>query len=337
MPKRFKVAVVGAGEMGGEHITGWTLAGHEVVSIADVDLARARALAATRAIPHAYADYRASVADPAVDIVSICTPLAWHAPVAIAAAAQGKHVFCEKPLARSLAEARAMEEALTRSAVQFGLGFQRNLAAGVAMLRQWAQEGRFGRPLVFSSDLLQEVRPKFAMHDRQGNNGPIMDVGCHYYLLWQTVFQSTPTTVYAQGRVLAKDRPELAHLVDPAIDTAVITVAYASGDLASMTVSWGLAQHCKLRGRPDRLFGPQGGAEGDVNKSLTVYQGDQVETFEFVPQNLHQKEFSLFADALERGQPAPIGLRQGKEMLALTEAIFTSLETGHVVPVSYDF
>ena len=73
--------------------------------------------------------------------MSICTPLAWHAPVTIAAAAQGKHVFCEKPLARSLAEATAMEESLTQAGVQFGLGFQRNLAAGVALLRQLREKG----------------------------------------------------------------------------------------------------------------------------------------------------------------------------------------------------
>lgn len=90
MPKRFKVAVIGAGDMGSEHVKGWTLAGHEVLSVADIDLDRARALAATYDVPHAYADYQVSVADPAVDIVSICTPLAWHAPVTIAAAAQGK-------------------------------------------------------------------------------------------------------------------------------------------------------------------------------------------------------------------------------------------------------
>ena len=55
MPRRFKVAIIGAGDMGGEHIKGWMLAGHEVMSVADIDLDRARALAATHSIPHAYA------------------------------------------------------------------------------------------------------------------------------------------------------------------------------------------------------------------------------------------------------------------------------------------
>ncbi len=336
MPHRFRIAVIGAGEMGAAHVDNWRQAGHAVVAVADTDLGRAQALATTYRIPNACADYQALLADPAVEIVSICTPLAWHAPMTIAAAAQGKHILCEKPLARSLAEAQAMEAAVAAAGVQFGLGFQRHLAPGVELLRQWAQAGRFGHPLVFTSDLVQEVRPKRLMHDRQGNNGPIMDTGCHYYLLWQTVFASTPTTVYAQGRILACDRPELAHLRELAIDTGIITVAYASGDLATMTVSWGLPAQCRLRGHPDRVFGPRGGVEGDTNAALTVYEEDRVEQVTLAPQNLHQKEVTLFAAALEHGQPAPIGFREGTDMLLLTEAIFRSIETGQVVPVRHD-
>src|SRR5690606_39594200 len=80
------------------------------------------------------------------------------------------------------------------------------------------------RPLVFSSDLMQEVRPKIAMHDNNGNKGPIMDACCHYFFMWQTVFQSKPKRVYARGGIIAKDRPEIAHFQELAIDTGLITV-----------------------------------------------------------------------------------------------------------------
>lgn len=337
MAERFRVAVIGAGDMGERHVHGWQQAGHDVVAVADVDLARARELAHRYAILVACADYRTVLSDPAVDIVSICAPLAAHAPITIEAAAHSKHVFCEKPLARSWAEATAMEAAVNRAGIHFGLGFQRNLAEGVGLLTRWAREGRFGHPLVFTSDLLQEVRPKRVMHDRLGNNGPIMDAGCHYYLLWQTVFQSNPRSVYAQGRILARDRPEIAHFKELAIDTGVITIEYASGDVGAMTTSWGLAAQCKMHGRPDRLFGPLGGAEGDTNAWLDLYQGEQVERIQITTQDLHQQELALFARAITDGMPPRYGLRAGKEMLAVTLAIFQSIETGAVVPVSYEF
>src|SRR5690606_41278907 len=93
------------------------------------------------------------------------------------------------------------------------------------------------RPLVFSSDLMQEVRPKIAMHDNNGNKGPIMDACCHYFFMWQTVFQSKPKRVYARGGIIAKDRPEIAHLQELAIDTGLITEELYSGDIGSMKVS----------------------------------------------------------------------------------------------------
>jgi predicted dehydrogenase len=328
MTTRYGIAVIGAGDMGSRHVEAWQALGHDVVSITDVDTDRAQEAAST---------YGVAIADPSVHIVSICLPLAFHAPVTIHAAHHGKHVFCEKPLARSFREAEEMQAAVQFSGVQFGLGLQRNLAEGVGLLRQWAAEGRFGRPMVFNSDLLQEVRPKRAMHDRNGNNGPLTDAGCHYYMLWQTVFRSRPKSVYAQGRILATARPEVAHFDQLAIDTAVVTVEYESGDIATMTVSWGLAGNFQMRNHLDRVFGPDGGAEGLVNSELTLYEGDAVETVTIESRNLHQDEFALFTDAIERGTTPPYGFTAGKEMLAVTQAIHESIATGKVVPVSYAF
>ncbi len=336
MTKRYNVAVIGTGDMGNRHIAGWRAIGHNVVSVTDVDTARAERVAAAFNIPSIYRDYSVAVADPAVDIVSICLPLAFHAPVTISAAENGKHILCEKPLARSFREAAEMEAAVTAASVQFGLGLQRNLAEGVGLLRRLAAEGAFGHPMVFNSDLLQEVRPKRAMHDRHGNNGPLTDAGCHYYMLWQTVFRSKPKSVYAQGRILATGRPEVAHLNQLAIDTAVVTVEFESGDVATMTVSWGLAAGNQMRGRPDRIFGPSGGAEGNVNGDMTLYRGELVEIVNLEPKDLHQVEFAMFIDALEAGTAPPSGFTSGKEMLALTLAIFESIDTGVVVPVAYE-
>jgi predicted dehydrogenase len=163
-----------------------------------------------------------------------------------------------------------------------------------------------------------------------------MDLGCHLYLQWQTVFGAKPKAVSARGRILATGRPELAGIAELATDTAVVTVEYESGDIGALTVSWGLPAGCKLRGRPDRVFGPCGGAER-APEGLKLYEGDRVETVPLPRENLHQKALARFAEAVEAGRPPPYGFREGKEMLALTLAILQSVETGGVVPVSYDF
>lgn len=336
MPHSFSVAVVGAGDMGSHHVTGWQAIGQRVVSVTDVDLDRARALAGRHAIEQVHRDIGIAVADPSVDIVSIALPLNLHAGTTIKAAAHGKHVFCEKPLAPSLADAAAMERAIAEAGVRFGLGMQRNLACGVGLLRDWAAEGRFGRPMIFNSDLLQPVRPKIAMHDRNGNNGPLTDAGCHYYLLWQTVFRARPTMVYAQGRILATGRQEVAGHRQLAIDTSVVTMAFESGDVATMTVSWGLPTGFGMAGRPDRVFGPAGGAEGSVETGLTLHMQDSTETVAIERQDLHALEFADFVRAIESGGRPAAGFPEGRELIMITHAIEESIATGQPVRVPHD-
>ncbi|MFZ0216834.1 MAG: Gfo/Idh/MocA family oxidoreductase [Candidatus Dormiibacterota bacterium] len=336
MTEPLRVAVLGAGDMGGKHVDAWQSLGHQVTVLADIDRERAATLAERHGVPRTVADYRAAIAAPDVDVVVVSLPLRFHALATIFAAQQGKHVLCEKPLCRTPDEAEAMEAAVLGAGVHFGVGFQRNLMAGVGLLRTWAAEGRFGRPLLFSSDLLQTVRPKIAMHDRYGNGGPLTDTACHYYLLWQSVFRSKPTRVYAQGRVLAIERPEVAAFTQLAVDTAVVTVEYQSGDIGTFTVSWGLAEGFPLAGRPDRLLGPKGGAEGGMGTGFDVYDGDRKTRVDIDRQDMHRVEAGLFADAVRGGPPFPYGFREGVEMLTMTRAVYESIDTGAPVPVRYD-
>ena len=333
--KKFNIAVIGAGAMGRNHVEAWQQAGHEVVSVTDLDQALAREITERFGVEKVFGDYQEAVADPSVDIVSICLPVPLHAPVTIRAAECGKHVFCEKPLARSFEEVAAMEAAVQKAGVTFGIGFQRSLANSLKELMRLAEEDAFGHPKVITSYGLAEVRPKRIMHDANGNMGPVVENCCHYFMMWKKMFKSRPKTVYAMGGILAKDRPEIAHFEKLAVDTAVISVVYESGDMAEMVISWGMAKGFKLRGRPDRLFGPKGGAEGAFTQptdKLTVYLGDGVEE---VPidkeQHLQVEQFKLFTEALTAGKPAPIGFQDGKEMLTISLAALESIETGRVV------
>jgi myo-inositol 2-dehydrogenase/D-chiro-inositol 1-dehydrogenase len=335
--KRFKVAVIGAGDMGKNHVRSWIAAGHHVVTLCDVDEERSNPLGHEFNIPNIVTDYKAAINDPQIEIVSICLPLVFHAPVTIYAAQQGKHVFCEKPLASTAQLAEDMQAAVEQAGVQFGVGFQRNFSNGVEQVKQWVQEGRFGHPLVMSSDLLQEVRPKLAMHDRSGNQGPVVDACCHMFMMWETIFQSKPKKVYARGGIMAHERPEIAHFEQRAVDTAVITVEYESGDIGACTVSWGLAKNFRMHGRPDRIIGPKGGAEGNFNtfgnKTLQIdlYEGENKETIEMPQPDLFMVQFQRFAEAVEEGRPAPVSFPQGKEMLKLSHAVLESIETGNII------
>jgi len=321
--------------MGRHHADGWKRAGHEVVSVTDIDTNRANSLARDFGIKRVYGNYRDALDDKETEIIAICLPLSFHAEIAVEAAKRSKHIFCEKPMAGSFEESLSVEKAVHEAGVQYGLGFQRNLSKGVLKAQELVQSGRLGRPVVFHCDSVMEIRPKRIMHDADGNMGPVMDLGCHYYTMWNSVFQSQPKTVHAIGKVLAKDRTELSHIPRLAVDSAIVTVEYESGDVGLFTVTWGMPPRFKMKSAVDRIYGPKGGLEGYFNHNtdhLAFFEEDGEEEIELdVYPSLHEEQFRLFTEALDAGEPAPVGIREGQAALALTLSIFQSIETGLAV------
>ena len=110
------VGIVGAGWMGQVHAASWVANAPrgEIVAVADVSEARARALANeyTSDDARVYADLDSLLADPTVDAVDICLPHHLHADAIARAARGGKHIFCEKPICLSFDEARAIKLAV---------------------------------------------------------------------------------------------------------------------------------------------------------------------------------------------------------------------------------
>ena len=135
-----RIGIIGAGYIGGVH-TG-VLARDERVRIAavhDVDVARAEQLARSSG---ALVARSAAELIESVDAVYVTTPNTQHTELAIAAAANGRHVFCEKPMATTLAAARAVLDAAQSSRGVFQLGHNRRFAPVYVMLKRLLSEGR---------------------------------------------------------------------------------------------------------------------------------------------------------------------------------------------------
>ena len=332
------IILVGAGDMGGHHSRAWTEIGQPIVAIVDIDGSRAQKLADRYHVERTFDDYQTAISEMEdADIVDVSVPLDVHLPVTVAAARAKKHVLCEKPLARDLEEADAMQEAVSAAGIKFAVGFQRNLAPGVAFLQEEVRAGHFGRPLLFTADGMGEVRPKRFMHDRFGNNGPVVDLMQHYFLLWETVFESEPVAIEAFGFIAASERPEIAHFKERAIDTAVVTVRYRSGDVGTMTVSWGLAAGTRLPSLPERLIGPKQAAIAGPFRDFswqgwTIYDGPKEEYHPFPAVYPHALQAQAFIDYVEgKRQAPPSTLQEGKRLLRLSLAALTAIETGQVV------
>ncbi|WFE61815.1 Gfo/Idh/MocA family oxidoreductase [Micromonospora sp. WMMD714] len=185
-------------------------------------------------------DWRALVASDDIDVVDICTPGDSHAEIALAALAAGKHVICEKPLANTVAEARAMTAAAATAGaagVRSMCGFNYRRVPAVALMRQLVAEGRLGTIRHVRATYLQDwiVDPQFPLvwrlqKDKAGS-GALGDIGAHIIDLTQYVTGQLVTGVSAVTETFVKERPlpgassGLAAQVDgSAAETGTVTV-----------------------------------------------------------------------------------------------------------------
>ena len=111
-----KVGIIGVGGIARTHVPGWLASEHaELIGGSDISQDVLQAWGREHDVSKLTTDAQELIDDPDIDIIDICTPSTYHAPLAIAALEAGKHVICEKPLAPTPGEIRQMIEARNRS------------------------------------------------------------------------------------------------------------------------------------------------------------------------------------------------------------------------------
>ncbi|WSZ90677.1 Gfo/Idh/MocA family oxidoreductase [Micromonospora sp. NBC_00858] len=222
--KELRVGMVGYAFMGAAHSQAWRtvnrvydlpararmalICGRDTAKVAD---------AADRLGWDAYTtDWRDLINRDDIDVVDICTPGDSHAEIALAALAAGKHVLCEKPLANTVAEARAMTaaaETARAAGVRSMCGFNYRRVPAVTMMRQLVADGRLGVIRHVRATYLQDwiVDPQFPLvwrlqKDRAGS-GALGDIGAHIIDLTQFVTGQRITGVSAVTETFVKERP----------------------------------------------------------------------------------------------------------------------------------
>ncbi len=150
--KEIGVGLIGTGFMGKSHAIAWRGVRAVFGDVPDIRLEAlcevSRELAEARAgafgFRRATDDWRSLLDDPAVDVISITAPNAFHAEMAIAALEAGKHVWCEKPMAPAFAEAEAMREAARRTGRVAILGYNYIQNPAIGHIRKLLSEGAIG-------------------------------------------------------------------------------------------------------------------------------------------------------------------------------------------------
>jgi predicted dehydrogenase/nucleoside-diphosphate-sugar epimerase len=180
---KLRVAVIGCGAVTRANLMP-VLAGHDGLSVvALVDRSRARAEELASAYGVARVDTEMDAVLDEVDAVVLATPPAHHAPATRAVAARGKHVFVEKPMAITSADARAMVDAARDAGVVLAVGLYRRLLPSVRLLRTLVATREFGRPLTIDAEEGGPYGWQLASLDgltrSAGGGGVLIDIGSH--------------------------------------------------------------------------------------------------------------------------------------------------------------
>jgi predicted dehydrogenase len=219
-----RVGMVGYAFMGAAHSQAWRTVNRvfdlparvRMAAVCGRDAGNVAAAADRLGWVESMTDWRALVARDDIDVIDVCTPGDSHAEITIAALEAGKHVLCEKPLANTVDEARAMAAAadVARArGVRSMCGFNYRRVPAVAYMRQLIAEGRLGTIRHVRAVYLQDwiVDPQFPLvwrlqKDRAGS-GALGDIGAHIIDLTQFVTGQLITGVSGLTETFVKHRP----------------------------------------------------------------------------------------------------------------------------------
>jgi predicted dehydrogenase len=213
----------------------------ELVALCGPDAERARRMADQYHVAFATADPLALIQHPDVDAVLIASPNHAHAEAAIAAARAGKHVLCEKPLARTLDEARAMTAAVNTTGVRHIVAFTWRHVPAAQLAQRIVADGAIGRVLHVEAHFLHHgwlsldtKRPWRFDRNRMGS-GILGDLGVHLFDMLAWMVGAPITRVCARLSTFGP-KPDIAGQ-PPVFDDAHLLLDFASGTHGSVRLS----------------------------------------------------------------------------------------------------
>ncbi len=295
MQDRIGVGLIGTGHMGKCHALAWNSVRPvfgdgprtRLVHLAEVDAELARRRGDEFGFERSTGDWRQLIADPEVDVVSVTTPNAFHAEMAVAALEAGKHVWCEKPMAVALADAERMEAAARASGKVAVLGYNYIQGPMVRLIGDLLAAGRIGTVnhvrLEMDEDFMADPEGLFGLKSlSESGYGAIDDFGVHPLSLLQVLLGPVRRVMAHMSRPYP-DRPvqEGGRRSVETHDVASILFemdAGVSGVMALSRTAWGRKGRIALQ-----IFGSAGTIVFDQERfnEVQIYQAGEGATAGF--------------------------------------------------------
>jgi predicted dehydrogenase len=325
--------------------------------VAFCDLVPERAVESSKAFgtPNAkvYTDYHELLKDPEIDVVHVCTPNDSHAEITIAALVAGKHVNCEKPMAKKAADAKKMLDAAHRTGKKLTIGYQSRFRADSQFLHKACREGVLGDIYFAKAHAIRRrAVPTWGVFldaEKQGG-GPLIDIGTHALdlTLWMMDNYEPESVMGVSYRKLG-DREGSANAWGPwdpkkftVEDSAFGFIRMKNGASIVLESSWALNV---IEGGEAQctLCGTDGGA--DMRKGLrlngekygALYEsniqtgGEGVAFFDAKKSSPNEIEMAVWIDAIRNDTSVVVKPEEAYVVSQILEAIYDSAASGKAV------
>jgi predicted dehydrogenase len=299
----------------------------QISAIASRDLAKAQHASQQLGIPKAYGSYEELLSDPDIEAVYNPLPNHLHVEWTIKAAAAGKHVLCEKPIALTVAEALPLLSVRDRTGLKIEEAFMVRTNPQWVKTLSLIREDRVGEVrsvmgyFSYNNRDLQNIRNK-----RELGGGGLMDIGCYLIYFSRLIFNAEPTRVVS----LIQDDDETR--------TDVLTSAlidFPTGQ-SIFTCSTRLTPYQRIQ-----IIGDRGRIEVQIPVNAPPDQpcrvflddgsdlsGRSIEALEFAPCDQYTVQGDLFSQSIRENTEPPIPLEESIKNMAVIEAIFRSGSSG---------
>lgn len=234
-----------------------------------------------------YEDYRELLKDDSIEVVHVCTPNKEHSEITVAALEAGKHVMCEKPMAKTYAQAQEMLEASKRTGKKLTIGYQNRFRPDSTYLHNVCERGDLGEVYFAKAHAIRRrAVPTWGvfLNEEEQGGGPLIDIGTHALdlTLWM---MDNYKPKYVVGNVYRKlaDKKNAANAWGPwdpekftVEDSAFGFITMEDGATISLESSWAL-NSLEIGEAKTTLCGTEGGA--DMKDGLRINGEEFGKTF----------------------------------------------------------
>lgn len=333
--KTLGIGIIGAGRIGQLHAENIIHHFPQISLKAITDIKLDTTWLKTLPIAHTDVNAQGIFNDPEIDAVLICSPAPSHLPLIQQAAAAGKHIFCEKPLALDIKAIQQTLATAKQTGVLLQVGFNRRFDPNFARVKRVVQEGGIGEPHMIH---VTSRDPEPPSHDYISSSGGIfLDMSIHDFDMARFLAGSEITEVYATGAALID--PTITELGD--VDTAIIQLTFANGALGvidnSRQAVYGYDQRVEVFGSKGKIMAKNVSAtQTEWATADTVKHDLPLHFFLERYQVSYRAELQSFFHAIRHKQAVAVDGQDGLIPVIIGHAAKQSLKNHQPVRIDYE-